>query len=228
MNETRVRIMLVDDHKLVVIGLRTLLGTVQGFSVVGEASSVAEAVAEARRCRPDVVIMDLRLPDGSGVEACRDIRSELPGTRVLMLTSYEDSDAVVGAITAGAAGYLLKQTDPERLIEAVDIVASGGSLLDSSVTESVLEWMRAQASRGSAAQDDPLALLSEQERRILPLVAQGKTNREIASELQLSESTVKTYISYVLQKLHMARRAEIAAFASRQQRGGQGAGPTAQ
>jgi DNA-binding NarL/FixJ family response regulator len=227
MNEARVRIMLVDDHKLVVIGLRTLLGTVQGFSVVGEAGSVAEAVAEARRCRPDVVIMDLRLPDGSGVEACRDIRSELPSTRVLMLTSYEDSDAVVGAITAGAAGYLLKQTDPERLIEAVDIVASGGSLLDSSVTESVLEWMRAQAARGSAAQDDPLALLSEQERRILPLVAQGKTNREIASELQLSESTVKTYISYVLQKLHMARRAEIAAFASRQQPGGDSAGPAA-
>jgi DNA-binding NarL/FixJ family response regulator len=171
-------------------------------------------VSEARRCRPDVVVMDLRFPDGSGVEACRDIRSEFPDVRVLMLTSYDDQEAVVGSILAGAAGYLLKQTDPEHLIEAVRVVARGGTLLDNSAIQAALEWMRSQAA--SVTQDDPLAVLSDQERRILPLVAQGKTNREIAVELRLSESTVKTYVSYMLQKLHMARRAEMAAFAIRQ------------
>jgi DNA-binding NarL/FixJ family response regulator len=214
MSEGVTRIMLADDHKLVVIGLRTLLGTVPGFQVVGEANSVAAAVSEARRCRPDVVVMDLRFPDGSGVEACRDIRSESPDVRVLMLTSYDDQEAVVGSIMAGAAGYLLKQTDPERLIEAIQVVGSGGSLLDSSVTQAALEWMRGHAA--AVKQDDPLAVLSDQERRILPLVAQGMTNREIAVQLHLSESTVKTYISYMLQKLHMARRTEIAALAMRQ------------
>ena len=214
MTETTTRIMLADDHKLVVIGLRSLLGTVPEFQVVGEADSVSAAVSEARRCRPDVVVMDLRFPDGSGVEACRDIRSEFPDVRVLMLTSYDDQEAVVGSILAGAAGYLLKQTDPERLIEAVRVVARGGTLLDSSAIQAALEWMRGQTA--GVTQDDPLAVLSDQERRILPLVAQGKTNREIAVDLGLSESTVKTYVSYMLQKLHMARRAEMAAFAIRQ------------
>jgi DNA-binding NarL/FixJ family response regulator len=206
--------MLVDDHKMVIIGLRTLLEKVCGFEVVGEADTASAAVSEARACQPDIVLMDVRLPDGSGVEACRDIRSERPAVRVLMLTSYDDQDAVLGSIMAGASGYLLKHTDPERLIQAVQEVRRGGSLLDPSVTQTALEWIRGKAV--VAKQGDPRALLTEQERRIVPLIAQGKTNREIAAEMGLSEWTVKTYISYVLQKLHLTRRAEIAAFATRQ------------
>ena len=213
MSEAQVKLLLVDDHRVVRLGLRTLFGTVPHFAVVGEAGSIAEAVVEARRCQPDVVLMDVRLPDGSGVEACREIRSERPRIRVLMLTSYADEDAAVASILAGAAGYLLKQTDPERLVEAVETVARGGSLLDPAVTQMVLEWMRRQ---GPQAPGDPLAGLSDQERKILPLIAEGKTNREIAAALYLSEHTVKTYVSGIFQKLHLSRRAEAAAFIARQ------------
>jgi two-component system response regulator DevR len=212
--DVNVKLLLVDDHQIVRLGLRNLFETVPHFLVVGEAGSVAAAVVEARRCRPDVVLMDVRLPDGSGVEACREIRSELPHTRVLMLTSYADEQAAIASIVAGAAGYLLKQTDPERLIEAVELVADGGSLLDPAVTETVLHWMQRA---GGEALDDPLAGLSEQERKILPLIAEGKTNREIATALYLSEYTVKTYVSSLLQKLHLARRSEAAAFIARRQ-----------
>ena len=212
MSEAQVKLLLVDDHRVVRLGLRTLFGTVPHFAVVGEAGSIAEAVVEARRCQPDVVLMDVRLPDGSGVEACREIRSEQPHVRVLMLTSYADEDAVVASIMAGAAGYLLKQTDPERLVEAIKTVARGDSLLDAAVTQTVLQWMRRL---GAQATDDPLAELSDQERKILPLIAEGKTNREIAAGLYLSEHTVKTYVSSILQKLHLTRRAEAAAFIAR-------------
>ena len=180
--------------------------------MVGEADSVASAVAEARRCRPDVVLMDVRLPDGSGVEAWREIRSTLPRTQVLTLTSYADEDAVVTPIVAGAAGYLLKQTPPRALVRAVETVAGGGSLLDPAVTDSVLRWIRRQGAQPSA---DPLAALSEQERRILDLIAEGKTNREIAGSLYLSEHTVRTHVSHILRKLQLARRAEAAAFVAR-------------
>ncbi|HZS02162.1 MAG TPA: response regulator transcription factor [Chloroflexota bacterium] len=207
-----VKLLLVDDHRVVRLGLRTLFETAPQFQVVGEAGTAAEAVAAARRNPPDVVLMDVRLPDGSGVEACREIRSEHPRTRVLMLTSYADEDAVVASIMAGAAGYLLKQTDPERLVEAAEIVAGGGSLLDPAVTQTVLQWMRRL---GAQAPSDPLIGLSEQERKILPLLAEGKTNREIAAQLYLSEHTVKTYVSNILQKLHLSRRAEAAAFIAR-------------
>jgi DNA-binding NarL/FixJ family response regulator len=209
MNEDRIRLLLVDDHHVVRLGLAALFATVPHFEVVGQAGTIAEAVAGVRQCRPSVVIMDVRLPDGSGVEACREIRSELPDTRVVMLTSYADRDAVVASIMAGAAGYLLKQTEPERLIEAVNTVAQGGSLLDPTITESVLDWMRHLGPQGA---NDPLAGLSEQQRRILPLIAEGKTNREIAAELFLSEHTVKTYVSTILQKLQLTRRAEAAAY----------------
>jgi len=180
--------------------------------VVGEAGNAEEAVDVALRTEPDVVLMDVRLPDGDGVEATRAIMSERPQTRIIMLTSYPDEDAVIASIMAGAAGYLLKQTDPERLIEAVERVAAGASLLDPDVTRSALEFMR---HGGSSQNDDSLAGLSDQERRILPLIAEGKTNREIGAELSLSPHTVKTYVSSIFQKLHLARRSQAAAFVGR-------------
>lgn len=204
--------MLVDDHKVLRIGLASLFHTVPTIDVVGEAGSAEEALSEARRCQPEVVLMDVRLPDGDGVEACRAICSELPQTRVIMLTSYPDEDAVIASIMAGAAGYLLKQTDPERLIEAVERVAGGASLLDPDVTQAALEFMRRGASLHS---DESLSALSDQERRILPLIAEGKTNRQIGTELSLSPHTVKTYVSSIFQKLHLARRSQAAAFATR-------------
>ena len=209
------KLLLVDDHQVVRLGLRALFATVAQVVVVGEAGTVAAALAEAHRCQPDVVLLDVRLPDGSGVEACREIRSRRPETQVVMLTSYADDDAVVASILAGAAGYLLKQAEPARLIEAVVIVARGGSLLDPHVTQAVLARMRQLATQPQA---DPLAQLTEQERSILPLIAQGKTNRQIATALCLSEHTVKTYVSNILQKLQLARRAEAAAFMAARQR----------
>ena len=189
--------------------LATLFRTVAHFLVVGETGTAAEAVAKARRCVPDVVLMDVRLPDGSGIEACRQIRSERPDTRVLMLTSYSDEEAVIDSIMAGAAGYLLKDTNAERLIEGIEVIARGDSLLDPAVTQTVLSWMQLP---GSQVPVDPLMELSERERELLPLIADGKTNREIALVLSLSENSVKTYVSNILQKLHLARRAEAAAF----------------
>ena len=208
------RLLVVDDHQVVRLGLATLFETVPGVKVVGEAGSMAEAVAQARRCRPDVVLMDVRLPDGSGVEACREIRSQQPETHVVMLTSYGDEDAVVASIMAGAAGYLLKHADVNRLVDAVQSVSRGESLLDPAITELVLNRVRRLTAQ---AGDDPLAGLSEQERKILPLIAEGKTNREIAAALCLSEFTVKKYLSHIFQKLNLARRSEAAAFIARHQ-----------
>ena len=217
MTASPIRLLLVDDHAVVRLGLRTLFERTGRFEIVGEAATAKQAILEARAHRPDLVIMDLRLPDGTGVEACREIRSESPTVRVIMLTSYADEDAVVSSIVAGAAGYILKETAPRRLIEAVDTVANGGSLLDPGVTPVILDRLRRSAQDGP---DDPLvaAGLSLQERNILPLIAEGKTNRAIADELSLSERTVKTYVSNLLQKLHLSRRAEAAAFAVRQRR----------
>lgn len=210
---TPLRILVVDDHELVRIGLQTLLGGVPGFTVVGEAGSVAEAISAAGMYRPDVVLMDVRLPDGSGVEACREIRSAFPSIQVLMLTSYADDDAILSAIMAGAAGYLLKQTRAETLLEAIRTVGAGGSLLDPVVTQKVLQHIRSAAAEVSP--DDKLAGLTEQERKILPLIADGRTNREIADALFLSEHTVKSYVSELLSKLQMRRRSEAAAFYAR-------------
>ncbi len=212
---TPLRILVVDDHELVRMGLRTLLGGVPGLVVVGEAASVVEAIASAAECRPDVVLMDVRLPDGSGVEACREIRSAQPATRVLMLTSFVDDDAVFSAILAGASGYLLKQAKAEMLLEAIDAVGRGASLLDPVVTQKVLDRIRTAAS--APPPDDKLASLSEQERKILPYLADGKTNRQIAESLCLSEHTVKAYVSSLLSKLELRRRSEAAAFFARQQ-----------
>ena len=204
-----IRVMLADDHEVVRQGLKALLGHRETLQVVAEAASVAEALEAAARTLPDVIVMDVRLPDGTGIEACRDIRAERPETQVLMLTSYADDEAVYAAIIAGAAGYLLKQTRGRELVSAIEAVARGESLLDPSVTSSVLTRMREMASGGHK---DKLSDLSEQERRILALIAEGRTNREIAAEVYLSEKTVKNYVSTILGKLGMERRAQAAAF----------------
>lgn len=207
------KILIVDDHAVVRMGLAALFGTVPHFAVVGEAATAATALVEARRCRPDVVLMDVRLPDGSGVEACRVIRGERPETRVIMFTSFADEGSVIDAVMADAAGYVLKGSEPQRLIEAVETVAAGGSLLDPTVTDAVLRRMRRQTT--GPADDDPLASLSSQERRIVALIAEGRTNREIATALFLSEHTAKGYVSDLLHKLGLNRRSQAAALVSR-------------
>ena len=203
------RLLIVDDHEVVRQGLVALLDRRDGFQVVAEAGTVADAVEAARRYQPDIVIMDVRLPDGSGIEACRTIRSELPETRVVMLTSYPDDEAVLSAIVAGASGYLLKQIRARDLVAALETVGRGESLLDPAVTEKVLERVRRIA---SGTYGDELSQLTTQEQKILALVAEGKTNKEIAADVFLSDKTVKNYVSSILSKLNLERRAQAAAF----------------
>ena len=212
-------LLIVDDHEVVRQGLVALLSRRPEFQVVAEAGTVADAVAAARRFEPDLVIMDIRLPDGSGIEACREIRADLPGTRVVMLTSYPDEDAVLSAIVAGASGYLLKQVRSRDLIAALEAVGRGESLLDPAVTGRVLERVRRIA---TSDQPDELAQLTAQEQKILLLVAEGKTNKQIASEVFLSDKTVKNYVSSILAKLNLERRAQAAAYMAkvRTNRGG--------
>lgn len=205
----RLRVMLVDDHEVVRKGLRFLIESADDLDVVGEAASVAEAVRQAHQSQPDVVVMDVRLPDGSGIEAARDIRARRQATRVLMLTSYADELAVFSSIMAGAAGYLLKEVNGAELLAGIRAVATGKSLLDPAVTGAVLERIRT----GSKTSRDPkLSRLSAQEERILKLVAQGKTNAEIGDQMTLSAKTVKNYVSTILSKLEVRRRAEAAAY----------------
>jgi DNA-binding NarL/FixJ family response regulator len=211
------RLLVVDDHEVVRQGLVALLQRRPGFQVVAEAGSVAEAVEMARRHEPDLVVLDVRLPDGSGIEACREIRAELPATRVVMLTSFPDEEAVLSAIVAGASGYLLKQIRARDLVVALEAVGRGESLLDPAVTEKVLERIRRMADGGYT---DELAALTQQERKIVLLVAEGKTNREIANEVFLSEKTVKNYVSSILSKLNLERRAQAAAFVATHRLGG--------
>ena len=206
------RLLVVDDHEVVRQGLVALLDRREGFQVVAEAGTVAEAVEQARRFQPDLVVMDVRLPDGSGIEACREIRAEYPNTRVVMLTSYPDEEAVLSAIVAGASGYLLKQIRARDLVAALEAVGRGESLLDPAVTEKVLERVRRIAS-GTYA--DELAQLTSQEQKILLLVAEGKTNKEIAADVFLSDKTVKNYVSSILSKLNLERRAQAAAFVAK-------------
>ena len=210
------RLLVVDDHEVVRQGLVALLDRREGFQVVAEAGTVAEAVEQARKFEPDIVVMDVRLPDGSGIEACREIRAERPGTRVVMLTSYPDEEAVLSAIIAGAAGYLLKQIRARDLVAALETVGRGESLLDPAVTEKVLERVRKLAAGGAS---DEMALLTSQEQKILLLVAEGKTNKEIAAEIFLSDKTVKNYVSSILSKLNLERRAQAAAFVAKHRLG---------
>jgi DNA-binding NarL/FixJ family response regulator len=205
----QLRLLVVDDHEVVRQGLVAMLDRRPNFQVVAEAGTVAEATEAARRYQPDLVIMDVRLPDGSGVEACREIRQELPDTRVVMLTSYPDDEAVLSAIVAGASGYLLKQVRGRDLVAALEAVGRGESLLDPAVTGRVLERVRRIA---SGEQNDELSQLTSQEQRILLLVAEGKTNKEIAAEIFLSDKTVKNYVSSILGKLNLERRAQAAAY----------------
>ena len=206
------RILVVDDHEVVRQGIVSLLDHHDGFQVVAQAGTAAEAIAAAGTYRPDVIVMDIRLPDGSGVEATREIRALHPETRVIMLTSYPDDEAVFASIVAGASGYLLKQVRGRDLVAALEAVGRGGSLLDPAVTEQVLDRVRRIA---SGTYQDELGALTAQERRILLLVADGKTNKEIAAEIFLSDKTVKNYVSSILAKLNLQRRTQAAAFVAR-------------
>ncbi|HEX9044274.1 MAG TPA: response regulator transcription factor [Candidatus Limnocylindrales bacterium] len=206
------RLVVVDDHEVVRQGLVSLLDRREGLQVVAEAGSVAEAIEMSRKFQPDIVVMDVRLPDGSGIEACREIRSELPNTKVVILTSYPDEEAVLSAIIAGASGYLLKQIRARDLVSSLEAVGRGDSLLDPAVTEKVLDRVRRIA---TGAYTDELAQLTQQEQKILALVAEGKTNKEIAAEVYLSDKTVKNYVSSILSKLNLERRAQAAAFVAK-------------
>ncbi len=197
------------------MGLRTLFRQTDNVEVVAEAGSVAQAMKGVAQHRPDVVLMDLRLPDGTGVDACRDILSTHPDTRVLFLTSHSDEDAVVSTIMAGASGYLLKEIGSNALINAIDMVHGGQSILDPKVTKAVLQQMSMLAGKVAAAKESRSDTLSPQERRILALVVEGKTNKEIAKALGLSDKTVKNYLSNAFQKLHVGRRSHAAALYER-------------
>jgi DNA-binding NarL/FixJ family response regulator len=204
--------MLVDDHELIRQGLRGYLEKRPQVSVVAEAGTVRQALTRAARERPDVVVMDIQLPDGNGIEACRAIRADLPETKVLMLTGFADDEAVMSSIMAGASAFLLKTTSGEEIANAIERVAGGESLLDPGVTRRLLEQVRELA---SAARPDDQPKLTENEGKILERIAEGKTNREIAAEIYLSEKTVKKYVSNILDKLGLKRRSEAAAYIAR-------------
>jgi DNA-binding NarL/FixJ family response regulator len=211
----KIRLMVVDDHEVVRLGLSALFRQTSGIEVVAEAGNVADAVKGAAQQRPDVVLMDLRLPDGTGIDACRDILSAQPGTRVLFLTSHSDEEAVVSTILAGAAGYLLKEVGSQALVDAIELVHSGQSILDPKVTTAVLRRMSMLDGKVALAKQPSKDILSPQERRILALVVEGKTNKEIAKALGLSDKTVKNYLSNAFQKLHVGRRSHAAALYER-------------
>ena len=205
-------VLIVDDHELVRLGLRTLLDRRNDVHVVGAVSTAQEAVSEAARISPDVVVMDVRFPEGSGIEACREIRDVLPGTKVLILTSHADQHALFAAVMAGASGYLLKDLDPKGIQDAVFTVHSGGSLLDPQLATEVLDRLR--KGRGTHPADDAFASLSPQEDRILDMIADGMTNSAIAARLSLAEKTVKNYVSQIYTKLHVERRSQAARLAT--------------
>lgn len=205
-----IRVFLLDDHEIVRRGLADLIGLEKDMEVVGEAGSVHDALVRIPATRPDVAVLDVRLPDGNGVEVCREIRSTMPEVSALMLTSYSDDEALFDAIMAGASGYVLKEIRGNDLIEAIRQVAAGNSLLDPVATARVLERMR-----NGDKHDPRLKALSDQERRILELIGEGMTNRQIGEQMHLAEKTVKNYVSSLFAKLGMERRTQAAAFAAR-------------
>ena len=205
-----ISVFLLDDHEIVRKGVRDLLEAEEDITVVGEAGTAESALARIPALRPDVAVLDVRLPDGDGVSVCREIRSRMPEVACLMLTSFGDDEALFDAIMAGAAGYVLKQIRGTDLVGAVRTVASGGSLLDPQAASKVMARMR-----DKARQADPLAGLTEQERRILELIGEGMTNRQIGEHMYLAEKTVKNYVSSLFAKLGMERRTQAAAYAAR-------------
>src|SRR5215813_8070832 len=209
MSDQRVTVFLLDDHEVVRRGLRDLLES-EGIEVVGEAGTAEEAFGRIHALDPDVAVLDVRLPDGDGVTVCREVRSRHPRTACLMLTSFADDEALFNAIMAGAAGYVLKQIRGTDLVGAVRTVASGGSLLDPQAASKVMARMRDRS-----RQSDPLAGLTDQERRILELIGEGLTNRQIGEQMYLAEKTVKNYVSALFAKLGMERRTQAAAYAAR-------------
>jgi two-component system response regulator DevR len=208
-NSNSIRVFLLDDHEIVRRGIANLLTSEGDIEVVGEAGTAAEALARIPASRPDIAVLDARLPDGSGIDVCRDIRSGHPTIRCLILTSYDDNDAVFAAVMAGASGYLLKEVRGASLVDAIRQVAAGRSLLDPSVTERLLDKLRQPAEV-----DQRLAALTEREREILDLIADGLTNRQIGERLFLAEKTVKNYVSGLLAKLGMQRRTQAAVYGS--------------
>ncbi len=209
MNIDSVRIMIVDDHEVVRLGLNNLLSRQPGWEVVAEAGMVSEAIRLADEYRPDVIVMDIRLSDGSGIDACRDIVKANPHIKVIMLTSFAEDDLLFNAISAGAVGYVLKQVGNDDLLRAIETVARGDALLDPSVTGQVLAKLR-DSTRSEAFEN-----LTDQELRVLALITQGKTNKEIAASLYLGEGTVRNYVSNILDKLELSNRAEATAYAMR-------------
>jgi two-component system, NarL family, response regulator DevR len=204
-----IRVFLLDDHEVVRRGVKELLEAESDIAVVGEASTAAEAIARAPAVKPNVAVLDVRLPDGDGVAVCRELRSLLPEVACLMLTSFADDEAAYDAVLAGAAGYVLKQIRGNDLVGAVRTIAAGGSLLDPKTTAAVMERMRSEANRV-----DPLAGLTDQERKILELIGEGLTNRQIGERMFLAEKTVKNYVSGLLSKLGMERRTQVAVLAT--------------
>ena len=212
MSSTRtnpIRLLLVDDHEVVRVGLRTVLHNQHGIAVIGEAGTKAADVRAVKRLRPDCVLMDVRLPDGSGIEACRDILASHPMTRIIFLTSYADDESVLTAVLAGAQGYVLKNIDSSLLVRSIRAVSNGQSILNPSLTQRALNWIKAWPEQNNPGRGQSL---SPQEERVLALVAEGLTNKEIAATMQLSDKTVKNYLANMFQKLHISRRAQAASF----------------
>lgn len=205
-NSPKLRVMLVDDSELVRVGLRSVIEGTDDIEVVGEAANIAAAVIAAEQHQPDVVLLDLRLPDGMGFEACRRILRQHPNMRILVLTSMDDAKLVDEAIRAGAHGYLLKEINAQTLIHSIHDVAAGKSVLDPSVTARVLQLVKENSHGGESALDQ----LSPQEKRVLALIAEGRTNKEVAQALGLAEKTVKNYLSTIFEKLHVTRRSQAA------------------
>lgn len=203
------RVFILDDHELVRNGLRATIDATEDMEVVGEAENADEALRRLPATKPDVAVLDLRLPDGNGIEVCREMRSRVPETACVILTSYADEEALLTAVMAGAAGYLLKEVKATALLDGIRRVAAGGSLLDPTVTQRAIDRMR------GGSEDPALGQLTAQERKVLDLVAEGKTNRQIAESVYLAEKTVKNYVTNILRKLGLERRTEAAVFATR-------------
>lgn len=214
--EQRIRVFLLDDHEVVRQGVAALLESQPDMVVVGEAATAAQALARIPALRPDVAVLDVRLPDGDGVSVCRELRNKMPDLVCLMLTSYGDDEALFESVMAGAAGYVLKEVRGGDLVNAIRVVANGGSLLDQAATAKLFTRLRSQTTN-----EDPLRELTEQERKVLDLIGHGMTNRQIGAELYLAEKTVKNYVSSLLAKLGMQRRTQAAVFATELRERGQ-------